>query len=43
VYVSVTDEFPDGTNPISKPNSAWMCHLQVKLWPFLRFEGSQPV
>jgi len=20
---------PDGTNPISKPNSAWMCRLQV--------------
>jgi len=35
VYGSVTDEFPDGTNPISKPNSAWMCSLQLKLWPFL--------
>jgi len=34
VYGSVADEFPDGTNPISKPNSAWICHLQLKLWPF---------
>ena len=25
VYGSVTDEFPGGTNPISKPNSAWIC------------------
>jgi len=32
VYGSVTDEFPDGTNPISKPNSAWTCCLQPKLW-----------
>jgi len=37
VYGSVTDEFPDGTNPISKPNSAWMCRLQLKLWPFFDF------
>ena len=35
VYVGVTDEFPDITNPISKPNSAWICRLQLKLWPFL--------
>ena len=37
VYGSVKDEFPDGTNPISKPNSACMCRrrLQLKLWPFL--------
>ena len=28
-------EFPDSTNPISKPNSAWICRLQLKLWPFL--------
>jgi len=35
VYGSVTDEFPDGTEPISKPNSAWICRLQLKLWPFL--------
>ena len=35
VYGSVIDEFPDGTNPISKPNSAWICRLQLKLWPFL--------
>jgi len=39
VYGSVTDEFPDGTNPIAKPNSAWMCRLQLKLWPFLWFFG----
>jgi len=25
---------PDSTNPISKPNSAWMCCRQLKLWPF---------
>jgi len=31
VYGSVIDEFPDGTNPISKPNSAWICRLQLKL------------
>ena len=37
VYGSVTDEFPNGTNPISKPNCAWMCRLQLKLWPFLWF------
>ena len=37
VYRNVTDEFPDGTDPISKPNSSWMCHLQLKLWPFLWF------
>ena len=37
MYRSVTDEFPDGTNPISEPNSAWMCGLQLKLWPFLWF------
>jgi len=35
VYGSDTDEFPDGKNPISKPNSAWICRLQLKLWPFL--------
>ena len=34
MYESVTDEFIDSTNPISKPNSAWICHLQLKLWPF---------
>jgi len=34
VYDSVTDEFTDSTNPISKPNSAWICHIQLKLWPF---------
>jgi len=35
VYGNVTDEFPGGTNPISKPNSAWICRLQLKLWTFL--------
>jgi len=30
-----SDEFPDSTSPISKPNSAWICRLQLKLWPFL--------
>jgi len=35
VYGSVKDQFPDGTNPISKPNSAWICCIQVKLWQFL--------
>jgi len=34
VYESVTDEFTDSTNPILKPNSAWICHIQLKLWPF---------
>jgi len=29
VYGSVTDEFPDSTNPISKPNSAWISHMQL--------------
>ena len=37
VYGSVTDEFPDGTNPISKPKSVWICRLQLKSWPFLWF------
>ena len=37
VYGSVKDEFPDGTNPVSKPNSAWICRLQLKLWPFCDF------
>ena len=37
VYVSATDEFPDGTNSISKPNSAWICCIQLKLWPILWF------
>ena len=34
MYESVTNEFTDRTNPISKPNSAWMCCIQLKLWPF---------
>ena len=34
VYGSVTDEFPDSTNPISKPNSVWICCIQLKFWPF---------
>jgi len=37
VYGNVTDGFPDSTNPISKPNSAWMCRLLLKLWPFVIF------
>ena len=37
VYGSVIDEFADGSNPISKPNSAWICCIQLKLWPFLCF------
>ena len=37
VYGRVTDEFFGSTNPISKPNSAWICCIQVKLWPFLWF------
>jgi len=35
VYGSVTDEFSNSTNPISKPNSAWIRCIQLKLWPFL--------
>ena len=35
MYGSVKDEFPDGTNHISKPNSVRICRLQLKLWPFL--------
>jgi len=34
MYGSITDKFPDDTNPISKPNSAWICRIQLKLWPF---------
>jgi len=37
VYGRVTDEFSHSTNPISKPNTAWICCIQVKLWPFLCF------
>jgi len=37
VYRSLTDEFLDSANanPVSKPNSARMCCIQLKLWPFL--------
>jgi len=31
VYGSVTDEFPNSTNAISKRNSAWICYIQEKL------------
>ena len=31
VYGSVTYEFPDSTNPISKPESAWICCIQPGL------------
>jgi len=34
VYESVIDEFSDNTNPILKPNSAWIYHMQLKLRPF---------
>jgi len=34
VYESVTNEFPGRTNPISKPNSALMCCIQLTLLPF---------
>jgi len=34
MYESVTNEFTDRTNPISKPNSAWICCIQLKLWSF---------
>jgi len=34
VYDSVTDQFTESKNPISKPNSAWICHIQLRLWPF---------
>jgi len=34
VYRHVLDELPDNTNPIWKRNSAWICRIQVKLWPF---------
>ena len=37
VYGSVTGEFPDGANPLSKLNYAWICCIQLKLWPFLYF------
>jgi len=35
MFGSVTDEFLDSTNPTSKPNSAWICCIQLKLWSFL--------
>jgi len=31
LYGSVTYEFPDSTNPISKPESAWICCIQPGL------------
>jgi len=31
VYGSVTDEFRDSANPVSKPNSARICCMQLKL------------
>jgi len=37
VYGSLTDEFLDSTNPVSKPNSARICYIQLKLWPFLLY------
>ena len=35
MYRSVTDELPDSTNPISKPISAYIWCIQLKLWPLL--------
>jgi len=37
VYGSVTDEFPHSTNPISKPNSAWMLHTTEVMAIFVTF------
>jgi len=37
--LSITDEFHDSTNPISKPKSARMCCIQLKLWNFCDFFG----
>jgi len=34
VYRSLTDEFLDSANPVSKPNSARICCTQLKLWPY---------
>ena len=30
----VSHQFPDSTNPMSKPNSVWLSRIQLKLWPF---------
>ena len=37
VYDSGTDEFTDSTNAMSKTSFAWICHIQLKLWPFVIF------
>ena len=37
VYGSVIDEFPHSTNSIPNPNSALMCCIQLKLWPYGHF------
>ena len=53
VYGSVTDEFPGGTNPISKPNSAWInvaynwsyghfCDFFGLFWPKFGCHGNAP-
>jgi len=34
VYGSLTDEVLNSANPVSKPNSARICCIQLKLWPF---------
>jgi len=39
LYTGVSQLNCQCTNPISKPNSAWMCGLKVKLRPFLWFCG----
>jgi len=35
VYGNLTDEFLDSANPVSKPNSARLYCIQLKLWPFM--------
>jgi len=37
VYGSVIDEFADRWNPISKPNSALMCYIELSYGHFVRF------
>jgi len=34
VYGSLTYEFLDSANPVTKPNAARICCIQLKLWPF---------
>jgi len=39
VQGSVTVEFPGSINPISKTNSAWICCIQLNLWPLFWYFG----